>query len=93
MSLYHTEQSDQSEIYMINGGLSEQRDGTARVKKKERKKEGTTDLKREKMNGNILYRVTGQRTEQIAGNDEKQQMKTSWKLCEYGIKSGQRGEI
>lgn len=91
MSLCHTEQSDQSEIYMINGSFLSS--GTEQQGWKKKKKKERTDLRREKINGNILYRVTGQRTEQIAGNDEKQQMKTSWKLCKYGIKSGQRGEI
>lgn len=42
------------------------------------------------MNVNILYRVTGQRTEQIAGNDEKHQMKTSRELCAFPANIGLR---
>lgn len=42
------------------------------------------------MNVNILYRVTGQRTEQIAGNDEKHQMKTSRELSAFPANVGLR---
>lgn len=45
------------------------------------------------MDVNTLYRVTGQRGEQIAENDETHQMKASHKLCffwENRIKSCQR---
>lgn len=51
---------------------------------------------RENMAVNTVYQVTGQRGEQIAGNDEKYQMKTSQELCAFSANTGLRvakGEI
>lgn len=45
------------------------------------------------MDVNTLYQVTGQRGEQIAGNDEKHQMKTSQKLCAFSVNAGLRVAI
>lgn len=42
------------------------------------------------MDVNTLYRVTGQRGEQIAANDEKRQMKTSQELCAFSANTGLR---
>lgn len=63
------DQSDQSEINLINDSLL--------TNAAEQWTEGRARLMRGKMDVNTLYQVTGQRGEQIAGNDEKYQMKTT----------------
>lgn len=45
---------------------------------------------REQVDVNTLYRVMGQRVEQITGNDEKHQMKASQNLSSFSLNIGLR---
>lgn len=51
---------------------------------------GIFHLMGEKVDVNTLYRVTGQRGNQTARNDEKFQMKTSQKLYAFSANTGLR---
>lgn len=45
---------------------------------------------RAKTDVNTLYQMRGQRGKEIAGNDEKYQMKTSQSLCAFSVNTGLR---
>lgn len=50
----------------------------------------TNTFHRERIDGNTLYQVTGQRVEQITGNDEKQRMKASRNFASFSPNIGLR---
>lgn len=72
----HTVQSDQSEIRMINNSFPKKRVGDTFHT-------GRIDV-------NTLYQVTGQRVEEITGNDEKHQMKASQNRSSFSPNTGLR---
>lgn len=79
MSLHHMDQSDQSEksMWLTTACCLMGCNNRPRLRKK------NTDV-------NTLYQVTAQRREEIVGNDEKHQMKTSQKLCAFSMNAGLR---